>query len=147
MIVPVVTASDCLFRGVRGFCVSVRVPLQLFLSCRFQSGICRLSPMGALLLIGRQDLCSCGFIWVFFVLSSYVFVTLCVCMTHDVCIMLGSSLVFLVFCYMLIGGKGLSYLFYHNNVQQQAGTHCKPFVRSGCTQRVEEGSWASRREV
>ena len=51
-------------------------------------------------------------VWVYlglsYVLSLYVFVTSCVCVTHNVCIMLGSSLVFLVFsffCYMLIGRK------------------------------------------
>ena len=44
-----------------------------------------------------------------------MFIILCVCVTHDICIMLGSSLVFLVFfCYVLIGRKGLSYLFYNN---------------------------------
>ena len=49
------------------------------------------------------------------VLSLYVFITSCVCVMHDVCVVLGSSLVFLVFfCYVLIGRKGLSYLFYHN---------------------------------
>ena len=53
----------------------------------------------------------------FCVLSSYVFITSCVHVMHDVCIVLGSSLVFLVFCYMLIGRKGLSYLFYHNSYQ------------------------------
>ena len=97
VIVPMVTASGCLFHGVQGFCVSVRVPLQLFLWCRFQSGVCRSSSTGALLLIGCQDQCSCGFVWVFCVLSLYVFVISCVCVTHDVCVMLGSSLVFLVF--------------------------------------------------
>ena len=97
MIVPVVTASGCLFRGVWGFCVSVRVPLQLFLSCCFQSGICQSSSTGTLLLIGRWDQCSSGFIWVFCVLSLYVFIISCVCVTHDVCIVLGLSLVFLVF--------------------------------------------------
>ena len=30
MVVPVVTVSYCLFRGVLGFCVNVRIPLQLF---------------------------------------------------------------------------------------------------------------------
>ena len=41
------------------------------------------------------------FVWVrlglSYVMSSYVFFTSCVCMTHDVCIMFGSSLVFLAF--------------------------------------------------
>ena len=48
MIVPTVTVSDCLFHGVWGFCVSVRVPLQLFLSYRLWSGACRSSLMGTL---------------------------------------------------------------------------------------------------
>ena len=30
VVVPAVTVSDCLFHGVRGFCVNVRIPLQLF---------------------------------------------------------------------------------------------------------------------
>ena len=59
-------------------------------------------------------------VWVhlgLFVLSLYVFITSCVCVVHDVCVVLGLSLVFLVFfVYMLIGGKGLSYLFYHNGM-------------------------------
>ena len=38
-------------------------------------------------------------------MSLYVFVTLCVCVTHDVCVVLGSSLVFLAFCYVVIGRK------------------------------------------
>ena len=97
MIVPAVTASGCLFHGVWGFCVSVRVPLQLFLLCHFQSDICRSSSTGALLLIGCQDQCSCGFVQVSCVLFLYVFVISCVCMMHNVCIVLGSSLVFLVF--------------------------------------------------
>ena len=62
---PAVAVSGCLFHGVQGFCVSVRVPLQLFLSRHLQSGICQSSLMGVLLLIGCQDQCSCGFIWVF----------------------------------------------------------------------------------
>ena len=48
-------------------------------------------------------------VWVclglFCVLSSCVFITSSVHVTHNVCIVLGSSLVFLVFCYMLIGRK------------------------------------------
>ena len=106
MIVPVVTVSYCLFRGVQGFCVNVRVPLQLFFSYRLQSGACLSSPMGVLLLIGRQDQCSCVFIWVFCVLSLYVFVMSCVCAMHDVCMVLGSSLVFLVFLLCVDRRKG-----------------------------------------
>ena len=50
-----------------------------------------------------------------YVLSSYVFITSCVCVMHDVCIVLGSSLVFLTFLLYVDGKKkGLSYLFYHN---------------------------------
>ena len=58
----------------------------------------------------------------FCVLSSYVFVTSCVCMMHNVCIVLGLSLVFLVFCYMLTGRKGLSYLYYHNKWDRECTT-------------------------
>ena len=32
-----------------------------------------------------------------YVMSSYVFITSCVCMMHNVCVMLGSSLLFLAF--------------------------------------------------
>ena len=50
-----------------------------------------------------------------YVLSSYVFITSCVCVMHDVCIVLGLSLVFLAFLlYVDRKKKGLSYLFYHN---------------------------------
>ena len=45
---------------------------------------------------------------------SYRFFTLCVCVTHDICIVLGSSLVFLAFLLCDDGKKKLSYLFYHN---------------------------------
>ena len=50
---------------------------------------------------------SCG-------LVSCRFIMLCVCVSHDVCVMLGSSLVFLAFCYVMMGRKSLSCLFYHN---------------------------------
>ena len=106
MIIPAVTVFDCLFRGVWGFYVSVRIPLQLFFLYRLQSGTCRSSPMGTLLLIGHQDQCLCVFIQVFCVLSSYVFVMSCVCTMHDVCVVLGSSLVFLVFLLCVDRRKG-----------------------------------------
>ena len=48
-----------------------------------------------------------------YVLSLYVFITSWVCVMHDVCIMLGSSLVFLAFFYyMLIGRKKRVYHIY-----------------------------------
>ena len=39
VVVPTVTVSDCLFHGVQGFCVNVRIPLQSFLSCCLRSGV------------------------------------------------------------------------------------------------------------
>ena len=41
----------------------------------------------------------------------------CVCVAHDVCVVLGSSLVFLAFLLCDDGKKRLSYLFYHNTVE------------------------------
>ena len=42
---------------------------------------------------------------------------LCVRVLHDVCVVLGSSLVFLAFCYVMMGRKSLSFLFYHNTFE------------------------------
>ena len=47
-------------------------------------------------------------------MASYRFVTSCVCVTHDVCVVLGSSLVFLAFLLCGDRKKRLSCLFYHN---------------------------------
>ena len=113
-----------LFCGVWGFCVKCKSTFTAFLSWYFQSGTCRLSSMGALLLTSRRDRCS----WTFIV--SHVWVSsrssymgwchagslCCVCVTHDVCIMLGSFLVFLVFFVMWWWEERLSYLFYHNSL-------------------------------
>ena len=85
VIVPVVTVSDCLFCGIRGFCVSVRVPLQLFSLI--------LPSVWRLLIVtdGRAS-------------SDWSLGPMLVCVRlGDICIMLGSSLVFLVFfVYVLI---------------------------------------------
>ena len=130
MIVPAVAASGCLFRGVWGFCISVRVPLQLFLSCCFQSGICQSSLTGALLLIGCWTNAHVGSSGSFCVLSSYVFITSCVHVTHDVCVMLGSSLVFLAFCYMLIGRKKVYHIYF---ILSQHGCLLRvEYLSSGC---------------
>ena len=81
---------------------SVRVPLQPFSLMSF--------PVWCLSIIinGRASSDrSLGLmlVWVHpglsYVLSSYVFVTSCVCVTHNVCIVLGSSLVFLAFFFVI----------------------------------------------
>ena len=46
------------------------------------------------------------------------FVMSCVCMAHDVCIMLGLSLVFLAFCYILIRRKDHHILLFYHNIGQ-----------------------------
>ena len=84
MIVPVVTVSGWLFHGVQGFCVNVRIPLQLFLMSLL---VWRLSIVINGHTSSDQSL-GPMLIWV--------------CL-GDVCVMLGSFLVFLVFCYILIG--------------------------------------------
>ena len=77
---------------------SVRVPLQPFSLV--------LCPVWHLLIIidghaSSDRLLGLILMWVdmgpSYVVSLYVFVTSCVCMTHDVCVVLGSSLVFLAF--------------------------------------------------
>ena len=86
MIVPAVTVSGCLFRGVRGFCVNVRVSLQLFL-------VSFLVWHLLIIIDGRASsdrLPGPMLVWVHL---------------GDVCVVLGSFLVFLVFCYILIGRK------------------------------------------
>ena len=80
---------------------SVRVPLQPFSLMLFL--VWRLSIVIDRCTSSDQSL-GLMLVWVHlgfsYVLSSYVFVTSCVCMTHNVCIVLGSSLVFLAFfCY------------------------------------------------
>ena len=80
VIVPTVTVSDCLFHGVRGFCVNVRVPLQLF---------SLISPSVWGLSIVTNGCAS----------SDWSLGPMLMCVRlGDVCVMMGSSLVFLVFC-------------------------------------------------
>ena len=50
----------------------------LFLSCCFRSGICQSSSTGALLLISRQDQCSCGIVWVFLMWCRHMYLLHCV---------------------------------------------------------------------
>ena len=115
MFIPAVAASGCLFRGVQGSCAKCEgtfaaFSLMLFLVWRVLIVIeghasSDWSP-GPMLMWVRLGL--------FHGMSLYVFVTLCVCVMHNVCVVLGSSLVFLAF--LLCGNrkKRLSYVFYHN---------------------------------
>ena len=96
MIVPVVTVSDCLFRGVQGFCVNVRVLLQLF--SLVSPSVWRLS----IVTNGHTS-------------SDWLLRPMLMCVhLGDVCVMMGSSLMFLVFFVYVLIRKGWSYLFYHN---------------------------------
>ena len=84
VIVPMVTVSDCSFRGVGGFCVNVRVPLQLFSLA--------LSSVWFLLIVtdGHAS-------------SDWSPGPMLVCVRlGDVCVVLGSSLVFLVFFFLFM---------------------------------------------
>ena len=98
MFVPVVAASGCLFCGVRGSCAKCEGTfaafyLMLFLVWRLSIVIDRRASSDRLPVP--------MLVWVrlglFHGLSSYGFVTLCVCVMQNVCVMLGSSLVVLAF--------------------------------------------------
>ena len=79
MVVPTVTVSDCLFHGVQGFCVNVRIPLQLF--SLILPSVWRLSIV--------TDGCAS---------SDWSLGPMIVCVhLGDVCVVMGSSLIFLVF--------------------------------------------------
>ena len=82
MVVPVVTVSYCLFHGVLGFCVNVRIPLRLF---------SLMSPSAWCLLIVSDGRASSD--WSPGPMLVYVHL-------GDVCIVIGSSLMFLVFLFM-----------------------------------------------
>ena len=85
VVVPTVTVSYCLFRGVLGLCVNVSIPLQLF---------SLISPSAWRLSIVTDGCASSD--W------SPGPMLVCVCL-GDVCVMIGSSLMFLVFfVYVLI---------------------------------------------
>ena len=66
-----------------------------------------------------------------YVMLLYVFVTLCVCMMHDVCIMLGSSLVFLAFFLLYVDKKkkkGYHVYFITTKVLQWLSVHTGPHL-------------------
>ena len=89
VVVPMVTVSYCLFCGVQGFCVNVRIPLRLFFL---------VSPSAWCLLVITNGHASSD--W------SLGPMLVCVCL-GDVCIVLGLSLMFLVFfVYVLIRKVG-----------------------------------------
>ena len=85
MVIPMVIVSDCLFCGVRGFCVNVRIPLQLF---------SLVSPSVWFLSIVTDGRAS----------SDWLPGPMLMCVhLGDVCIMMGSSLMFFsLFVYVLI---------------------------------------------
>ena len=114
-----VATSGCLFCGVRGSCAKCEGTfaafyLMLFLVWCLSIVIDRHAS--------SDRLPGPMLVWVhlglFHGLSSYGFVTLCVCVMHNVCVMLGSSLVFLAFFLLCVDRKKtLSCLFYHNRSQ------------------------------
>ena len=79
VVVPAVTVSYCLFHGVQGFCVNVRVPLRLFSLVSLSAWHLSIVTDGR----ASSD-------WS----PGPMFV--CVCL-GDVCVVMGSSLMFLVF--------------------------------------------------
>ena len=82
MVVPAVTVSYCLFHGVLGFCVNVRILLRLF---------SLVSPSAWRLLIITDGHAS----------SDWSLGPMLVCVhLGDVCVVIGSSLMFLVFLFM-----------------------------------------------
>ena len=89
VVVPAVTVSYCLFRGVLGFCVNVRISLRLF---------SLISPSAWRLSIVTDGHAS----------SDWSPGPMLICVRlGDVCIVIGSSLMFLVFfVYVLIGKVG-----------------------------------------
>ena len=87
VVIPAVTVSDCWFRGVRGFCVNVRIPLQLF---------SLVSPSAWHLSIITNGRASSD--W----LLGPMLMSVCLC---DVCVVMGSSLMFLVFFFCLCVDK------------------------------------------
>ena len=96
VVVPTVTVSYCLFHGVLGFCVNVRIPLRLF---------SLMSPSAWRLSIVINGHASSD--WSPGPMLMYV------CL-GDVCVVIGSSLMFLVFFCLCVDKKSWSYLFYHN---------------------------------
>ena len=82
MVAPAVTVSDCLFRGVWGFCVNVRIPLQLF-------SLVSLSAWHlSIITDGHAS-------------SDWSPGPMLVCVhLGDICIVMGLSLMFLVFLFM-----------------------------------------------
>ena len=114
VIVPAVTVSDCLFRGVQGFCVNVWVPLQLF---------SLVSPSVWHLSIVTDGCASSD--W------SLGPMLVCVCL-GDVCVMLGSSLVFLVFFVYVLIRKKVCHIYFITTAttakaQNQAPPPSSPF--------------------
>ena len=79
MVIPAVTVSYCLFRGILGLCVNVSIPLRLF-SLVLPSAWCLL-----IITDGRTS-------------SDWSLgpMLMCVCL-GDICLVIGSSLMFLVF--------------------------------------------------
>ena len=96
VVVPVVTVSYCLFRGILSLCVNVSILLQLFFL---------VLPSAWHLSIVIDGCAS----------SDWLPGPMLVCVRlGDVCIVIGSSLMFLVFFYLCFDKKSWSYLFYHN---------------------------------
>ena len=87
MVIPVVTVSYCLFHGVWGFCVNVRVPLWLFSLVLLSAWRLSIITDGH----ASSD-------------QSPGPMLVCVCL-GDVCVVMGSSLMFLVFIYLCVDKK------------------------------------------
>ena len=124
VVVPAVTVSDCLFHGVWSFCVNVRIPLRLF---------SLVSPSAWRLSIVTDGRASSD--W------SLGPMLVCVCL-GDVCVVIGLSLMFLVFFCLCVDKKSWSYLFYHNKYSLDIDY----YMRVRCIQ-VARKFWSMGRSV
>ena len=110
MLIPAVATFSCLFCEVQGFCVKCQSTFTAFshvilvwcLSIVIDR--CASSDQSPVPMLVKVHCVSCLGLMGVVVLCQ--FVTLCVYVAHNVCVVLRSSLMFLVFfCYMMMGRK------------------------------------------
>ena len=113
MFIPVVATFGCLFHGVQGLCVKCQSTLQLFLMLFsvwhlsiIIDGHASSDQLPGPMLVKVHCFSCLGLIWVSWVGWHCVSSLCCVCVAHDVCVVLSSSSVFLVFLLCDNGRKG-----------------------------------------